>query len=335
MAGKAKNRIIIAIGVLGALVLVVAIVALMVSSAISEFSSPDEGDKKLVFSVAQKSENVLEDINTLEQVKEAYEKGEQRMQQEAVEAERVRSLSSTSFASGAFRATNTNVREEAPPEPKRSDDVAVAQPKPAPKPKPKPKPQAADTVVVAASVQADGQAVRRKRTSFDEPMATAQAQQPMGGSSVKFRARIFEDVSITSSSNVRVRVLEDFTYNGCTVKRNTLLPAVAQRGNNVVTMSIQSMVACGNRMVVNINGYSLDGTLGLPVREDNAAETGVREGGNAAISGAAGSVATRATGVLGIVGSAVASGVSSGTRASQQAKPVLLEEGRELLFIGG
>ena len=92
---------------------------------------------------------------------------------------------------------------------------------------------------------------------------------------------------------------------------------------------------CGNHLSVNFLGYSPNGVLGLPVREDNAAEVGVKEGGNAMVNGAAGSVATRATGVMGIVGSAVASGINSGARASQQIKPVLLEEGRELLFIGG
>jgi hypothetical protein len=36
---------------------------------------------------------------------------------------------------------------------------------------------------------------------------------------------------------------------------------------------------------------------------------------------------------MGIVGSAVAAGVSGGTRASQQVQPVLVEEGREVIFM--
>jgi len=330
---KKSNTIIIVIGSVGGLVLVVTFVVVMVMSTIADFSSPDGGDKKVVFSVSQQSDNVLQDINTLEQAKATYEKGERRLAAEEEEEKRS-SLSSTSFASGAFRATTATVKEEAPTvseqEPAVSKEV-VAQPKPN-KPKSQSKPKPEPVVEQPVQVEPQAQAPRKKRTSFDE---SATAQQPaVGAGGVKFRARIFEDVSIIGNSNVRVRVIDEFTYNGCLVRRNTILPAVAQRGSNVVTVQIQNMVACGNRVTVNIQGYSLDGTLGLPVREDEAAEVGVREGGNAAVSGVADAVSSRSAGVLGVVGRAVSSGISSGTRASQQVKPVLLEEGRELLFIG-
>jgi hypothetical protein len=97
-------------------------------------------------------------------------------------------------------------------------------------------------------------------------------------------------------------------------------------------MSIPSIIACGKRVACSLTGYSTDGSLGLFVREDNAAETGVRDGSSAAITEAAGSL-SRTAGVVGVIGNAVSRGVTSGVQAGTQKKPVLVEEGREILFM--
>jgi hypothetical protein len=130
-----------------------------------------------------------------------------------------------------------------------------------------------------------------------------------------------------------VRVLQDFEYGGCTIKRNTMLTAEARRNSKSIDILLYTLIACGQRLTVSFTAYSLDGIQGLPVREDKAAEVGVKEGRNEAVSGAASGVATHASGLMGIVGSAVASGVSGGARASQQIQPVLIEEGREIIFM--
>jgi hypothetical protein len=132
---------------------------------------------------------------------------------------------------------------------------------------------------------------------------------------------------------VKIRVLQDFEYDGCTIKRNTMLTAEARRGSRSVDILLYSLMACGRRINTNFTAYSLDGIQGLPVREDKAAEVGAKEGRDEAVSGAVSGVANRATGLVGIVGDAVAAGVSGGVRASQQVQPVLVEEGRELIFM--
>jgi hypothetical protein len=214
-------------------------------------------------------------------------------------------------------------------------------PQPAARPRIKPKPRAAEqaerVAVETPTVQASQeQEVRSKRTRFaDEPATAAQshAANPQSAGNASFKGRIFEDVSVINSNNVRVRVLEDFVLNGCTIRRNTLLPAIARRSSQSVDIAIQSVMACGKRVSVNFIGYSLDGSQGLPVREDKAVETGAKEGSNELASGTAGEVASRATGMAGIIGGAIADGISSGVRASQQVQPVLVEEGREMFFV--
>lgn len=332
---KKQNKTILIIGILGGVVIIFTILIIVIISALSSFSEPEVSEQKVQFSVVQpKNEAPQQGARTLEQANAAYEAGERRIEQAEREAERQSTFATnTSFG---FRVNPP--ASPVKPEPTLEQEKPKVTSRTTSKPKPKAKSQLAPNsqpVVEEQPVATVTSTPRRKRTSFDEPATDEAQQQPAAANSIKFRGRIFEDVEITSTSNVRIRVLEEFTYNGCVVKRNTLLPAVASRGSNNITISIQNMIACGDRMTVNFHGHSLDGNLGLSVREDGAAEAGVREGGSSAVSGAANAAATRAGGVLGIVGSAVASGISGGTRTAQSRKPVLLEEGRELLFIGG
>ncbi|MDR1226825.1 MAG: conjugative transposon protein TraM [Prevotellaceae bacterium] len=330
---KRSNKVVILIGVLGGLVLVVCIAVWMVMSVFADFSEPEVSSKPVQFSLVQvRGAAEQKEARTLEEANAVYAQGERRLEAAEAAPTQEASLGSTSFG---FKAREVEKTTPVPAsEPQKEGTVATK-----PRQAPKPKQVAATAGTVSSEVLPEPAAApaRRKRTSFNEDPANEAAkmmQQAANQGIIQFRGRIFEDVEITSTSNVRVRVLEEFTYNGCTIKRNTLLPATASRGATSITVSIQNMMACGNRVTVSFHGHSLDGSIGLPVREDGAAEAGVREGGSAAVTGAANATAARAGGILGIVGSAVASGISGGTRTAQNRKPALLEEGRELLFIG-
>ncbi|GHT17835.1 hypothetical protein AGMMS4956_21360 [Bacteroidia bacterium] len=293
------------------------------------------------FSVVQKNK-VEDEKETLEKRARDYEEGQKRLEHEEVY------VSSTSFGSAFKQKTKPAAEKE----------VAEVVPQSAPVQQntynngtpvaPKRQKQAQTTATTAraatsasateptAQTQPQQQEVRSKRTRFTdeaEAAAAAQANRAASNGAISFKARIFEDVEIINSANVKVRVLEDFTIDGCLIKHNTLLSAVAQRSSRSVDIMIQSIMACGKRVTVRFTGYTADGVQGLPVREDNAAEIGTREGGNEMATGTAEAVAARSSGVLGIIGAGVAGGVRSGTRAAQQRQPVLVEEGRELIFM--
>ncbi|GHV64522.1 hypothetical protein FACS1894199_02970 [Bacteroidia bacterium] len=305
----------------------------------SKVSNNNTADgEPIQFSVVQKNELPEDKKGTLEERNQDYEAAQKRIELEEKEAHYV---SSTSFGS-AFKQKEAKteakteevaeVKEDAKETAKGKGNTK--QPARYAGPVKKSTGNVATPQTTAAEVppiQTQPAEVRTKRTRFtDDPTPT---RTTTTNAAFSFRVRVFEDVEVINNINMKVRVLEDFTYEGCTIKRNTLLSAIASRRSQTIDIQIQSLMACGKRLVVNFTGYTADGVQGLPVREDNAAEAGTREGGNAMVSGTADAVVSRSSGVLGVVGAAVSSGVRAGTRTAQQKQPVLVEEGRELIFM--
>ncbi|MDR1417269.1 MAG: conjugative transposon protein TraM [Prevotellaceae bacterium] len=341
MALNRKQAITLAGGVAGG-ALVIAIIIGLISALVSGVSESSDSasseDSKLQFSVVQRQDEppAPPQGSDFERRTAAYAAGEKRLEQENTY------VSSTSFGSGFKRAEEEEAKAAADGQ---EGEHAPAAPPPAP-PKHKVKKHVAVAQAAAqAAIPPPPQEIRAKRTRYaaaeaapaavqGEPQAQLQARtQAQAAQKISFRAKIFEDVEVINSAYVKIRVLQDFEYEGCTVRRNAMLTAEARRGSRSVEILLYSLMACGRRMNVSFTAYSLDGIQGLPVREDNAAEVGAKEGKSEAITGAASGVASRASGVMGIIGSAVAAGVSGGTRASQQAQPVLVEEGREVIFM--
>jgi hypothetical protein len=314
----------------GVLVLVMVLVTAFIGSVAELSEDSDTENAKLQFSVVQQQDDAPAPPrgDDFERRTAAYAAGEKRLEEEQSGGY----VSSTSFGSGFRRKEEAAAASAPDPEP----EAAAAKPlSPSVKGKAKKKPAAAQPSA-ADPPAPPPQQVRAKRTRYAEAEAPAAAQeqgQAQGAQKTSFRAKIFEDVEVVNSAYVKIRVLQDFEYDGCTVRRNAMLTAEARRGSRSVDILLYSLMACGRRMSVSFTAYSLDGVQGLPVREDNAAEVGVKEGRSEAVTGAASGVASRASGIMGIVGSAVAAGVSGGARASQQVQPVLVEEGREIIFM--
>lgn len=335
-----RKRTILLAGGIGGGVLVIVLVIVMISALMSGISELSESsgteDAKLQFSVVQPQADqpAADQGDDFERRTAAYAAGEKRLEEEQQHSGYV---SSTSFGSGFRQREEVRAPESAP-----EDEAAPVRSAPAPA-APKAKIRAKNPLAAAPAPPApQPKELRAKRTRYADATAAAAAaaaapEQPQstgtGSPKTSFRAKIFEDVEVVNNAYVKVRVLQDFEYNGCRVKRNTMLTAEARRNSRTVDILLYSLMACGQRLSVSFTAYSLDGIQGLPVREDKAVEVGAKEGRNEAVNEASSSVASRASGLMGIVGSAVTAGVSGGVRASQQVQPVLIEEGREVIFM--
>lgn len=174
------------------------------------------------------------------------------------------------------------------------------------------------------------QASQPQRISFRENSISTNATEIK--SKQIFNGKFFEDVKVLGRDYAKIRVMTEFEIDGCKIKKNTILTALITKNTDRVDVTIQYVRGCGRNISTKYIGYSLDGTPGLFVRRDNIVETGVSEGGTVAIEETTDIISSTTGGVGGLIGRAVGRGISAASRKSTQEKPILIEEGREMIF---
>lgn len=149
-----------------------------------------------------------------------------------------------------------------------------------------------------------------------------------------FQAKLFNDVKVGIEAQVKVQVLEAFVLNGCEIKKNTVLTALAKRSANRMDIYLTSLPACNGWINCHFTAYSVDGQRGLYL---NTATSGLDRGSQTAVETVAREASQAATGLLsaygGVAGRVLGSGVGDVLHGSGRVdNTVTLTEGTKILF---
>ena len=150
----------------------------------------------------------------------------------------------------------------------------------------------------------------------------------------QFQAKLFSDAKVGAEAQVKIQVLEAFVLNGCEIKKNTILTALARRSGNRMDIYLTSLPACDGWVNCNFIAYSTDGQRGLYL---NAAERGFDSRSQTAVEADTREASHAATGLLsaygGAAGRVLGSGLSDALHSSGRAdNTVSLSEGTKILF---
>lgn len=172
------------------------------------------------------------------------------------------------------------------------------------------------------------------RHSFSGPQAADVAAVVPAGNSRRFRARLFDDMVLAGEAPVQLQVLESFVINGCEVKKNTVVTALAKRSGNRVELELTSLQACGELHACAFSAYGGDGQRGLYLQGGSA---GAEKGAEVAAASVKREAWQAANGVLsaygGAAGRIVGSGLSDVVNGSgQYDNSIRLAEGTKVTF---
>jgi hypothetical protein len=185
----------------------------------------------------------------------------------------------------------------------------------------------------ATAVSTDKQERRGFRRSFtneaNEATVVASTQE-----STQFQAKLFSDVKMGMEAQVKVQVLEAFVLNGCEIKKNTILTALARRSGNRVDIYLSAIPACNSWVNCHFTAYSTDGQRGLYL---NITESTLDRSSQTAVDAAAREASQAATGLLsvygGVAGRVLGSGLNDALRTTGRVdNTVTLSEGTKILF---
>lgn len=152
------------------------------------------------------------------------------------------------------------------------------------------------------------------------------ATQVVTNDKLSFSATVFNDQTITRQGTVRIRNMEAFTIDGVQVPRNTIIPAIASVGNNVVNLSIRNFVYNGKSLNINAVAYTAEGEGVL--FESSEARKNVKSGTGSLVGVVVGEATNNSA-----VGNVVGSTINNTTRSAINEQPVLLPDGFKITFI--